>query len=213
VLFALVAAACAGGPARDDPRYDNNRIYRGSVTDAATGKPIEGAVVVVAWHIRRTIGSMEGGTTGMDVVGFAEVLTDKDGRFEAGPLGSNYSVPMFYSKDESSFPKIAFFKPGYEPTYRNERSWDQERDHLSQPFNNPATASPRRSTGEREVQLFRYLTRPVSEARAINPIYQRMTAEEKIYGLLWNFASSLATTVADADYGGEPLSLAPAQGG
>jgi len=198
-LLALLVAACAGGPSRDDARYDDNRVYRGWVTDAATGKPIEGAVVVAAWRIERLIRFRAAGIADYDVVGLAEVLTDKDGRFEFAPLGSNYGLPLLWRKDETFFPRLAFFKPGYEPTFRDEISWDQERDHLSQLFNNPATASPQKPMGEREVQLFPYLTRPMPDWRAENPIFKLQTAEQKIAASLASFAMAIDSNVQLSD--------------
>ncbi len=50
-LLGLAVAACAGPQAKID--WHDTDSYRGWVTDAATGKPIEGAVVVATWHILR----------------------------------------------------------------------------------------------------------------------------------------------------------------
>jgi len=49
----------------------------GTVVDAETGKPIEGAVVLVEWTIKKGIGDKH-----TESVKVAEVLTDKDGKFD-----------------------------------------------------------------------------------------------------------------------------------
>jgi len=48
----------------------------GTVVDAETGKPIEGAVVLVEWTIKKGIGDKH-----TESVKVAEVVTDKDGKF------------------------------------------------------------------------------------------------------------------------------------
>ncbi|HYS90049.1 MAG TPA: carboxypeptidase-like regulatory domain-containing protein [Bradyrhizobium sp.] len=202
LLSALLFAACADPNARD-PRYDGNKVYRGWVTDAATGKPIEGAVVVAAWQILQRHYFIVEANPDIEVVRLAEVLTDKDGRFEFAPLG-DYNLPLGWHKEEGRFPQLAFFKPGYEPARRDEISWDQDRDHLSQPFNNPATASPQKPTGEREVQLFRYLTRPERKSGVIDPSVKSGGTEQQIYGRLDGFAFTLAMNVRNSDDRGAP---------
>src|SRR6266508_2365302 len=57
VLLTLAVTACAGPQAKID--WHDTDSYRGWVTDAATGKPIEGAVVVARWHILRPRWSIE----------------------------------------------------------------------------------------------------------------------------------------------------------
>lgn len=69
-LVALVAAGCRHGPEVEGP-------FRGQIVDADTGKPIEGAVVVVAWtHLMNWF---EGGDREVDA---REAVTNAQGRWE-----------------------------------------------------------------------------------------------------------------------------------
>ncbi len=94
VSFAQVRGACAGD-------------YHGQVVDAETGKPIEGAVIVVEWHKKPKI-SMS------DINYFhnaRETLTDADGKFvmDSSP-GIDWN-PFTYIQE----PRIIAFYPGYRP--------------------------------------------------------------------------------------------------
>jgi hypothetical protein len=82
--------------------------YHGTVLDAETEEPLEGAVVVVLWF-KKTYLSMDGpqyfhkGT---------EVLTDTNGKFSVDTSpGTNWNPFTFMVKD----PWIVIFKPGYAP--------------------------------------------------------------------------------------------------
>ncbi len=197
VLLTLAVTACAGPQAKID--WHDTDSYRGWITDAATGKPIEGAVVVATWHILRPRWSIEGGSY-EQVIRLEEVLTDKDGRFEFAPLG-DYSPPLGWRREEGS-PIIFFFKPGYEPTVRDRKSWEREWDGVGEPMNNPATASPRKPGWEREVQLFRYLTRP-ERSGVIDPSIKR-TPEQKIAASLAGFKGAIESNVDNSDDPGAP---------
>jgi len=82
--------------------------YHGKVVEAETGKPIEGAVVVVVWH-KKPIITMDGPQY---VHKTAEVLTNLEGVFsiDASP-GIDWN-PLTYVLNN---PSIAIFKPGYGP--------------------------------------------------------------------------------------------------
>ena len=81
--------------------------YHGRAIDADTGKPIEGAVVMVEWH-KRAIYSMDGGGIFHNV---RETLTDVDGRFSMDASeGINWN-PLTYVQA----PRIIAFFPGYLP--------------------------------------------------------------------------------------------------
>ncbi|SRR6266699_302931 len=182
--------------------------YRGWVTDAATGKPIEGAVVVAVWQIlRRNYTSNAGAST--EAIRLEEVLTDKDGRFEFAALG-DYSAPPGWEKEPGSFPMLGFFRPGYEPAFRTPYTWEAERNEINEPLNNPATASLRKPTREREIQLFAYLTRSSPLAKIPEQKSEQgsrgysgnvPTPERRIEGLLWNFAFFLGGNVVISDPG------------
>lgn len=83
--------------------------YHGTVVDAETGKPLEGAAVVVVWKRRPFIA--------LDMhkyfLNAKETLTDTDGNFsvDASP-GINWS-PFTYPLKEAN--SIVIFKPGYGP--------------------------------------------------------------------------------------------------
>ena len=82
--------------------------YHGTVVDAETKAPLEGAVVVVVWH-RKPIVTMDGPQYFHKAV---EVLTDAEGKFavDASP-GIDWN-PFTYVLKE---PRIVIFKPGYGP--------------------------------------------------------------------------------------------------
>lgn len=81
--------------------------YHGQVVDADTGKPIEGAVVMVEWH-KRAIYSMNGGGIFHNA---RETLTDTEGKFSLDSSeGINWN-PLTYVQA----PRIVAFYPGYRP--------------------------------------------------------------------------------------------------
>ena len=99
VLWGLLLVACSSS---------RGVAYHGKVVDAETGEPIEGAVVVVAWHKKPFLA--------MDSPQYfhnaREVLTDAEGKFsvDASP-GIDWNPLTYILKD----PSIAIFKPGYGP--------------------------------------------------------------------------------------------------
>jgi len=70
----------------------------GTVVDAETGKPIEGAVVLVEWTKRHGIGDYH--TESVKVI---EVLTDKDGKFKVSGILDPFVDP----------PDVTVYKKGY----------------------------------------------------------------------------------------------------
>jgi hypothetical protein len=81
--------------------------YHGQVVDAETGKPIEGAVVMVEWH-KRAIYSMDGGGIFHNA---RETVTDSDGKFSLDSSeGINWNPLTFVQA-----PRIIAFYPGYLP--------------------------------------------------------------------------------------------------
>jgi hypothetical protein len=194
LLFTLNACAASG----DRMDWHERDWYSGWVTDATTGKPIEGAAVVGVWQIiRRHHMFIVEGTPDIKIVRLGAALTDKDGRFRLPPLG-DYSPPLGWERDDTEFPKLAFFKPGYEPTFRQRFTWEFG-DRRDVPAGKAPPRSARDTGWEREIQLYPYLTRPVSEALAIDPIYQGLTDHQKILEPLRGFASFLARNVENSD--------------
>ncbi len=85
VAFLMFLAGCYSGIA-------------GTVVDAETGKPIDGAVVLVEWTRTKGIGF-----TATESSKVIETITDKDGQFA---LGGNYS-PI------GNAPDLTIYKKGY----------------------------------------------------------------------------------------------------
>jgi len=152
--------------------------------------------VVAVWQIRGGSRSVVGGNRDIDIVRLEETLSDKDGRFHFAPLGA-YTPPPGWMRDESAFPVLQFFKPGYMPVGRTRVRWKfGEEAHI---VPNPPV-QPRKEGWSREIQIYRYLTQPVSEARAMNPIYKRQTDEQKILDALMGFAWFLEGNVRRLDH-------------
>lgn len=87
-------------------------VYRGTVIDAETKAPIEGAVVVVIWYKKPLI-TMDGPQYFHKAV---EAFTDADGKFsvDASP-GMNWNPFRRVLNDPEIYPGITVFKPGYGP--------------------------------------------------------------------------------------------------
>lgn len=101
LLLTLLAASLAIAP-----RSDAAEAYHGTVIDAETKQPLEGAVVVVVWY-RKPIVTMNGPQYFHNAL---EVLTDAEGRFSitADP-GIDWSPLTFVLRR----PRIVIFRPGY----------------------------------------------------------------------------------------------------
>jgi hypothetical protein len=97
----------------------------GLLVDAATGKPLEGVVVVAHWQLR---GAFEGAASGQ--LQISETTTDADGRYRIPSWGPKLALKGTLG---GAAPTIIFFKPGYnyrevsnEPTsagYRARSQW------------------------------------------------------------------------------------------
>ena len=81
--------------------------YHGQVVDAETGKPIEGAVIVVEWHKKPRIAM--GGINYFHNA--RETLTDTNGKFELDSSPGIDWNPFTYVQE----PWIIAFYPGYRP--------------------------------------------------------------------------------------------------
>jgi len=103
----------------------------GTVVDAETGKPIEGAVVLVEWTIKKGIGDKH-----TESVKVAEVLTDKDGKFD---------LPGCYRPFVEK-PDLAIYKKGFVtwssrnifPTWENRKDfqWASNNKYNVEKFRN-----------------------------------------------------------------------------
>ena len=86
------------------------KTYHGQVVDEETGKPLEGAAVVVIWH-KKPIVSMDAPEYFHDA---RETLTDGEGKFTLDASPAIDWNPFTVIKD----PNIVIFQPGYEPFAR-----------------------------------------------------------------------------------------------
>jgi hypothetical protein len=82
--------------------------FRGTVIDADTKQPLEGAVIVVVWY-RKPMIHMDGPQYFHKAV---EVLTDAEGKFSVPNKPGIDWNPFTFVKDH---PNIVIFKPGYGP--------------------------------------------------------------------------------------------------
>lgn len=183
-LFAVNGCAAQTGPSIDWHEHD---FYAGWVTDATTGQPIEGAVVVANWEIEQH--HLLHSRTDR-IIRLEETVTDKEGRFAFPPLG-DYTVPLGWERSESNFPRLAFFKPGYEPAYRQRFSWEYGPQAATPDKNAPR--APRKDGWQREIQLYPYLASPPT-TEVIDPSVRR-TREGQILDRLSGLASLLARNV------------------
>jgi hypothetical protein len=86
--------------------------YRGTVIDAETKAPLEGAVVVVIWYSKPLI-TMDGPQYFHKAT---EALTDAEGKFTVdGSPGMNWNPFRRVLKDPKIYPKIIIFNPSYGP--------------------------------------------------------------------------------------------------
>jgi hypothetical protein len=184
--MAFGMSACAGQQERPVDWHDRDS-YSGWVTDARTGEPIEGAVIVAKWQIlqRHPLHSRTD-----QIIRLEEILTDKEGRFQFAPLG-HYEPPLGWERDEGAFPHLAFFKPGYEPTGQQRFTWEFGQEARLAP--NLRSVPLKKEGWKREIQLYEYLTRP-STSGVIDPSI-KSTPEEKILDRLTSFASNLDRNV------------------
>lgn len=98
LLFAVLATGCQNGP-------DVRGPFEGQIVDAADGKPIEGAVVVVVWtHL---MNYFEGGRREVDA---REAMTDAQGRWHI----PERPTPLWEGGIAGVRRRFYVFAPGYE---------------------------------------------------------------------------------------------------
>jgi len=83
------------------------KTYHGQVVDEETGKPLEGAVVVVIWHKKPRV-SMDAPEYFHDA---KEAITDAQGKFMLDASPAIDWNPFTVIKQ----PNVVIFQPGYEP--------------------------------------------------------------------------------------------------
>jgi hypothetical protein len=105
--FQLLCASFALSACATPLTYSAKEI-RGQIVDAATGQPVEGAIVVAQWVLSH-IGSGHYGTR----LHVQETVSDKDGNYVIPAWGPRPRPPLtdLIYRD----PQILIFKSGYEP--------------------------------------------------------------------------------------------------
>jgi hypothetical protein len=187
-------AACAAQHGAGQAEPHDRDSYSGWVTNAVTGKPINGAVVVAVWYIERRQSFMGiEGTKTIEVIRLEEAVTDEQGRFGFAPMG-DYTPPVGWER--SAFPSLHFFSPGYEPKGLGRVAWEHgERYGYPEEKQLEPRHPPRKLGWQREIQLYPYLARPLTRGEAADPIYRQMTDTQKILARLTGFARFLASNV------------------
>jgi hypothetical protein len=99
------------------PRPYLGAEVRGQVVEAATGRPIDGAIVVARWDWLGYRSALEGSGfyANGDAVHVGEALTDREGRYSIAGWGP---VLRAGGKMDEKAPNLIVFKPGYEPLQR-----------------------------------------------------------------------------------------------
>lgn len=164
-LIVVVAMSACAAQRETRPGTHNYDSYSGWVRDATSGKPIEGAVVVAVWSIQhqQSFAGIPGIKT-YEVIRLEEAVTDSEGRFGFAPMGQ-YRPPLGWER--AQFPTLLFFKPGYEPKGLGRTDWEYGEDY-SVPRTEP-TRIFRKVGWQREIPLYPYLTRPLTEIEAADP--------------------------------------------
>lgn len=155
--------------------------YHGQVVDAETGKPIEGAVVVVEWHKKPRVA-----IGGINYFHNArEALTDADGKFvlDSSP-GIDWN-PFTYVQE----PRIIVFYPGYRPfTPANPQDVGIKGglSEIAQAFEQGVTVKLTKLASEKEL---RYFTSkggfgPVMAPYAVIPnLFRLINVQRKLLGI------------------------------
>ena len=163
------------------------------MTDAYTGEPIEGVVIIGVWQIKQRFGLVgPKGRADERIIRLEERRTDTQGRFGFTPLGA-YAPPLGYEPDEFKFPLLIFFKPGYDPSSRQRFSWEYGEDD-ERKFDKATGRALRKEGWQREIRLFRYGTQP-DTSEVIDHSLKKQTPEERSAHLLRNYALSLSEIV------------------
>lgn len=100
----LFTSSCSGG---QQWILFNDKEIKGSVVDAETGKPIEGAIVIGMWALTQIPGEGFGGYAKIQVE-----ITDKEGKFTI-PSWTTFKPWKLLSVTHGLAPKIVIYKPGY----------------------------------------------------------------------------------------------------
>jgi hypothetical protein len=100
-----------------------------------------------------------------------------------------YRAPLGWER--AQFPTLLFFKPGYEPKGLGRTDWEYGEDY-SVPRTEP-TRIFRKVGWQREIPLYPYLTRPLTEIEAADPGQKLRNDAERIFAGLRPSLNSLRT--------------------
>jgi hypothetical protein len=111
-LASIWSAACSASSGFFPPPTYSAKEIQATVVEEATGRPIEGVVIVAQWVLRRESGDGPR-------LHVAEAVTDATGRFLIPGWGPKPRVALMALQDKS--PQLLLFKHGYAPLIlRNE---------------------------------------------------------------------------------------------
>jgi len=106
-VLLIISLACVSKLQQGQWVIFHSEEIRGSVVDAASGTPVDGAIVVGMWQLTGLLGE------GFDgYASIAVVRTDKEGRF-AIPSWRGFKPWKCCASIDELAPKIVIYKPGY----------------------------------------------------------------------------------------------------
>jgi hypothetical protein len=115
--------------------YDKS--ISGTVIDAETNKPLEGAIVVGMWRLSQFPSEGSGGYAKVSLV-----TTDKEGKFTI-PCWITFNPWKLYAYLQDLAPEIAIYKPGYR------FHWSHKKSRLGFPLAYEISAEERRKLYEK----------------------------------------------------------------
>lgn len=101
--------------------------FKGTILDANTKQPLEGAVVVAKYE-KETM-NIFGGGSGNSIINVRETLTDKDGRFRI-PSYTTFVDPLSWQ----SYIVFIIFKPGYVSVGYDLSKYFSVKDHIQKQY-------------------------------------------------------------------------------
>ena len=156
--------------------------YHGQVVDAETGKPIEGAVVVVEWHKKPRIAM--GGINYFHSA--TETLTDPEGKFS---LDSSPGIDWNPFTYVGHAPFILAFYPGYRPftaAYPEDIGTTSDLNKIAEAFERGVVVKLRKQTLESEQKRYTDTSGfgPIMAPYTVIPNFHRLiNIQRKIVGM------------------------------
>lgn len=169
----------------------------GRVIDADTGAPIAGAVVVADWTIwQRGLLPLRASER-FRRFEVQEALTDAEGRYRMpgwGPIDRPTGWDIHPRGVDD--PRLAVFKPGYDPEFRNNNKPGVEGD---EPFNRPEAAVRLSAWDGKDIALHKFGTFDRRTPGLVDPAYQGYTPRQQSLDRLNGFKSTVDHNVNAAD--------------